>query len=73
MAFTSVNASAGYATFYDDLVERKQAEFLIRDSVPWKLVTRIGVICHRVQRLALSAVSENEHRPPVNVITDGYF
>lgn len=94
-AFTSVNASAGYATFYDDLeqlveidwlavassdfsrasgnMESKQAEFLIRDSVPWELVIRIGVMSKPTQDLALAAISGAEHQPSVNVLPRWYF
>lgn len=94
-AFTSVNASAGYATFYDNLeqlteinwqavasidfsrasgnMEPKQAEFLIRDGVPWGLVNRIGVMSEHARERALAAIAGAQRRPPVNVMPRWYF
>jgi hypothetical protein len=94
-AFTSVNASAAYATFYDDLelldeiswaavasndfgrasgnIESKQAEFLVRDGVPWELVNRVGVASKRTQALALAAMADLDQRPDVSVIPHWYF
>jgi hypothetical protein len=94
-AFTAVNASAGYATFYSDLnqlteinwsaiasddfsrasgaMEPKQAEFLVRESVPWELVDRVGVVSRATQLLATAALGDTDHQPPVDILHGWYF
>ena len=53
--------------------EDKQAEFLVEDSFPWELVSRIGImslwIYPRVQNLLQGA----PHRPTVEIKRDWYY
>jgi ssDNA thymidine ADP-ribosyltransferase, DarT len=56
-----------------DVKHRKQAEFLVEDEVPWSLVERIGVHSQATGRLALAAISDSEHRPPVEIKHGWYY
>jgi hypothetical protein len=51
----------------------KQAEFLVREYVPWALVRRIGACTSVVQRQAQRALSGAAHQPPVAVLRSWYF
>ena len=53
--------------------EGKQAEFLVRDFVPWSLVRRIGARSTAVQRRAMQAMGSAAHRPPVEVLDTWYY
>jgi len=56
-----------------DRRRRRQAEFLVREFVPWTLVQEIGVMNQRMLdrvRLALDGAS---HQPPVHIRRDWYF
>lgn len=53
--------------------EGKQAEFLVRDFVPWSLVRRIGARSTAVQRRAMQAMGGAAHRPPVEVLDSWYY
>jgi len=60
--------------FRDPFVkEGKQAEFLVRDSVPWQLVRRIGAQSRPVQQRAMQALGGAAHRPPVEVLRGWYY
>ena len=56
-----------------EVKEGKQAEFLVHESVPWSVVTRIGVSTPEVQRQAQRAFADSPHRPPVQVVREWYF
>ncbi len=70
-----INWPAVAATDFRDSVikEGKQAEFLVKQRVPWHLVKRIGASSPTVQRLAMSNMGDAEHRPPVEVCNTWYF
>jgi hypothetical protein len=53
--------------------EGKQAEFLVKRRVPWRLVRRIGALSPAVQKQAMRNMGEAEHRPPVEVCNTWYF
>jgi hypothetical protein len=56
-----------------DVKEGKQAEFLVRESLPWALVRRVGVhsllVGQQVTRVMAGAV----HRPPVTIVPEWYY
>jgi hypothetical protein len=53
--------------------EGKQAEFLVRDLFPWRLVRRIGVASPSIQSRVVRAISGSMHRPVVEVRPDWYY
>lgn len=53
--------------------EAKQSEFLIEDSFPWCLVSRIGVSSSIVYGQVLYALQQQTHKPTVEVKTDWYY
>lgn len=55
------------------LKEGKQAEFLVENRFPWKLVCRIGVQSEKVYRQVLSLLPADGHRPTVEVKNDWYY
>lgn len=56
-----------------DVKEAKQAEFLVRNSFPWSLVSRIGVRSMQIQEQVEAALAAADHRPPVRVFRDWYY
>ena len=61
------------AKYWSEHKERKQAEFLIEDSFPWGLVSRIGVLTQQVRNLAHSAIERSAHRPRVDITPGWYY
>jgi hypothetical protein len=55
-----------------DIMEGKQAEFLIEERFPWHLVERVGVISQRMAEIVLRAIS-SDHRPLVEVKPSWYY
>ena len=53
--------------------EGKQAEFLVEESVPWKLVSRVGVRTRATQNQVLEALRQHDHLPSVEVKPDWYY
>ena len=53
--------------------EGKQAEFLIEQQFPWKLVSRIGVRSPQVSRQTLSAIEAGVHQPPIDIKPEWYY
>ncbi len=56
-----------------DRKRRRQAEFLVRDFLPWELITRIGVIDRDVKARVEVVLEAAAHRPPVTVRRDWYY
>lgn len=56
-----------------DRKRRRQAEFLIHTSLPWRLVAEIGVMSRNVAEEVGAALEAAEHRPPVVVRPDWYY
>ena len=52
--------------------ERKQAEFLVEYSFPWKLVSRIGILSRTYEQVQ-AALQASGHRPPVQIKLDWYY
>ena len=53
--------------------EGKQAEFLVEQSLPWHLVSLIGVLSSDIRDRALAAMQGAGHRPPVEIKRDWYY
>ena len=53
--------------------EGKQAEFLVEQSFPWELVTRIGVRSQQVYGQVRAALQAAAHRPYVQIAPDWYY
>ena len=53
--------------------DEKQAEFLVEESFPWKLIRRVGAQSLRTQRKALRALQASAHKPPVEVMRGWYY
>ena len=51
----------------------KQAEFLIEQSFPWELVSRIGTISRDIYRQVLKSVRSSAHRPAVEIKPAWYY
>ena len=51
----------------------RQAEFLVHDSVPWELVTRIGVISGEMKDRVEKILADSDHRPAVEVQEFWYY
>ena len=58
---------------HPDNKEGKQAEFLVHQSFPWKLVERVGVYSAAVARQVADAMDGAAHRPPIEVLRAWYY
>jgi hypothetical protein len=56
-----------------EVKERKQAEFLIYESLPWELIEKVGVIHERAANWVTRILADADHRPTVSVEPDWYF
>lgn len=68
-----INWVAVEARDWRALKEGKQAEFLLENAFPWRLVERIGVKSMQPYRLAMSALPSPGHCPPVEVRPEWYY
>ncbi len=53
--------------------EGKQAEFLIEQSFPWNLVSRIGVRSQQVYDRVRTGLEASQHRPRVEIKSNWYY
>ncbi|WP_417749121.1 DUF4433 domain-containing protein [Rosistilla oblonga] len=51
----------------------KQAEFLVRDAIPWSLVEHVGVFDQNACKLANQTVAASEHQPTIRIENSWYF
>jgi len=58
---------------HNDRKERRQAEFLVYQSLPWNLVTQIGVINDEMKRQVEKILQDSTHRPTVVIRQDWYY
>ena len=58
---------------WDMWKRRRQAEFLVHDSVPWELVTRIGVISKEMKASVEKLLVDAPHQPAVEVHEFWYY
>jgi hypothetical protein len=56
-----------------DVKENKQAEFLVENSFPWSLVTRIGVLSRKIYGEVHDVLAKTEHKPKVEIRPDWYY
>ncbi len=56
-----------------DVKEGKQAEFLIKHSFPWHLVSRIGVKSQQVYNQVQAVLRAAAHRPRVDIKPNWYY
>lgn len=56
-----------------EVKEGKQAEFLVHESFPWKLIRRIGVYSARIKAQAETSLAGAIHRPPVEILRHWYY
>ncbi len=53
--------------------EGKQAEFLVENSFPWALVSRIGVHSRPIYNQVREALHDAAHQPPVEIKNNWYY
>jgi len=70
-----IDWNAVNATYWRDhpVREAKQAEFLVRDSFPWSLVEKVGVIDSQTQNRVKRIIDNASHKPLVSVKRDWYY
>lgn len=56
-----------------DRKRRKQAEFLIRDSCPWTLISEIGVVHSDMKRQVRGIIGNSQHQPSLRVRRGWYY
>ncbi len=69
----AINWEAVNARDWRACKEGKQAEFLLEQHFPWKLVERIGVQSEAVQQQVIMALRQNSHHPLVAVLPAWYY
>ena len=57
----------------DSVKDFKQAEFLVEDSFPWELVSRIGIRTGNIYATVQNALQGAIHRPTVEIKRDWYY
>ena len=68
-----IDWDAVQARQWSSVKEGKQAEFLVEQSFPWQLVSRIGVRSLATRDRALAAVQGAAHHPSVEIIPCWYY
>lgn len=51
----------------------KQAEFLVEDRFPWRLVERVGAHTDGFAHQAISAMQHESHKPRVETLSEWYY
>ena len=57
----------------NDIKEGKQAEFLVHESFPWTLISRIGVKSAEIKTRTERILAAAQYRPPVEIRPDWYY
>ena len=57
----------------NDRKRRRQAEFLVRNFLPWELITEIGVIDYTIQSQVENILQNFTAQTPVRVHKDWYY
>ncbi len=68
-----VDWDAVEATYWPEVRDAKQAEFLLERSFPWRLVARIGCRSRTAQREVSRILMAADVQPPVEVRSDWYY
>lgn len=56
-----------------DRKRRRQAEFLVYEFFPWKLITHIGVMTTQIQEKVAQIVRTSSHQPNIQVHPNWYY
>ncbi len=68
-----INWDAVNAISWRSCREEKQAEFLIENCFPWKLVEQIGVISTEYNRVVNKKLATATHKPKISVHSNWYY
>ncbi|MCW8164637.1 DUF4433 domain-containing protein [Verminephrobacter aporrectodeae subsp. tuberculatae] len=68
-----INWTAVQARNWQEYKEGKQAEFLLEQCFPWRLIERIGIHSAAVYGRVVNALPAHGHRPMVEVRPDWYY
>lgn len=60
-------------TEYPDRCRRRQAEFLIHQTLPWELITEIGVYSRQMQAEVVTMLQSAVHQPVVQIRREWYY
>jgi hypothetical protein len=60
-------------TYWTDVKEERQAEFLVHDWFPWSAVERVGVIDETMATRVKQLLEFARHRPVVEVRPEWYY
>jgi len=68
-----LNWDAIHASDWRNCKEEKQAEFLVEHSVPWELVSEIGVFSETYRQKVGGTLADAKHIPPIHVKRHWYY
>ena len=68
-----IDWNAVEARHWSEVMKEKQAEFLVHGFVPWRLVSRIGVISDRIRKRVLQIIEDSGHEPRVVIKRHWYY
>ncbi len=60
-------------TYWTDVAEERQAEFLVHEFFPWTAVAEIGVMSNTAETKVKTAMAGSSHRPSVTVRPEWYY
>ena len=58
---------------YPDRERRRQAEFLVHESCPWELISKIGVHNRQTAEAVRKILADVIHKPDIEVETNWYY
>jgi hypothetical protein len=58
---------------HPDRLRRRQAEFLVHDSCPWELISKIGVYNQETAENVLEILTDVVHRPELEIVPGWYY
>ena len=56
-----------------DRKRRREAEFLVHDVLPWRLIQEIGVCTPAVRKQVQASLEDSNHQPRVLLHRDWYY
>jgi hypothetical protein len=68
-----LNWDAIHATYWREVREFKQAEYLIEREFAWELVTRIGVLGQDIYTRVAGLINLSSHKPALNRFPNWYY
>ena len=68
-----IDWNAVEARHWSEVMKEKQAEFLVYGFVPWRLVSRVGVISDRIRKRVRQIIADSSHEPRVVVERQWYY